>query len=147
MLNFRGVGVHYIFSMHWVMLPGTFSKKHPCGSRNRPEENSAPPFLQKRRVESLISPLKIEDVEENLVANLANWPTLWPRYCLFALISASKLLLGSTCFLGEKYRTTTLFQLELGSPHFSTSTPRPPNIPNILSYNEKFEETTPQTKK
>ena len=29
MLNFRGVGVHYIFSMHWVMLPGTFSKKTP----------------------------------------------------------------------------------------------------------------------
>ena len=84
MLNFRGVGVHHIFSMHWVMLPGTFSKKNTLAAQEIGRtKNSAPPFLQKRRVESLISPLKIEDVEENLVANLANWPTLWPRYCLF----------------------------------------------------------------
>lgn len=118
MLNFRGVGVHYIFSMHWVMLPGTFSKKKNLAAQEiGRKKNSAPPFLQKRRVESLISPLKIEDVEENLVANLANWPTLWPRYCLFALISASKLLLGSTCFLGEKYRTTTLFHRVKHSLH------------------------------
>jgi len=50
------------------MLPGTFSEKNTLAAQEIGRtKNSAPPFLQKRRVESLISPLKIEDVEENLV--------------------------------------------------------------------------------